>query len=238
MKINIKRFTKDLILRLVFNKIMALLFLRLLLRVHSLAYNFSGRYAGILNSGVHPKHGIMRYKEWFESNIKDDWVILDIGSNTGMMPNHMSQKAKYVYGIEIEPKLVNLAIKNNSKDNIKYICADVVNFDFSTLDSIDCITMSNVLEHIEDRKFFLKTLLNNVSWKNKKFFLIRVPMINRDWISVYKKEIGMEYRLDHTHFIEYTFSGFEKELNDVGINIDSYEIKFGEIYAVCSNKSI
>ena len=61
-------------------------------------------------------------------------------------------------------------------------------------------------------------------------------MINRDWISVYKKEIGIEYRLDHTHFIEYTFSGFETELNDVGIKIESYKIKFGEIYAVCSNK--
>jgi 2-polyprenyl-3-methyl-5-hydroxy-6-metoxy-1,4-benzoquinol methylase len=233
MQINIKRIIKDLILKMVFNKLMAKLFLRLFLRIHSFTYNFSGRYAGILNSGVHPKHSIMKYKEWFVSKIDSNWVILDIGSNTGMLPFRMSQKAKFIYGIEIESRLVKLANKNNYSDNIKYLCADVVDFDFSILNSIDCITMSNVLEHIDERVEFLKILINNVKWTGSKFFLIRVPMLDRDWISVYKKEIGLEFRLDHTHFTEYTFSSFKKELDNAGIKIKDYHIRFGEIYAEC-----
>jgi len=40
-------------------------------------------------------------------------------------------------------------------------------------------------------------------------------MINRDWITLYKKELGVEWRLDKTHYIEYTLESFEKELEKV-----------------------
>jgi hypothetical protein len=42
--------------------------------------------------------------------------------------------------------------------------------------------------------------------------LIRVPVIDRDWIVVIKKELGLEYRLENTHFTEYTFKEFLQEL--------------------------
>ena len=57
-------------------------------------------------------------------------------------------------------------------------------------------------------------------------------MIDRSWITVYKKELGVEYRLDNTHCTEYTFDSFSQELQESGISITSYRIKFGEIYAV------
>jgi len=58
-------------------------------------------------------------------------------------------------------------------------------------------------------------------------------MIDREWIAVYKKELGLEYRLDRTHFTEYTFEQFESELNEANINIVNYHIRWGEIYAIC-----
>ena len=73
---------------------------------------------------------------------------------------------------------------------------------------------------------FLKTL----TYKSSKF-LIRVPMLNRSWIDVYKKELGLEYRLDNTHFIEYTFEGFKEELDEAGLSVLDYSIQFGEIWA-------
>ena len=63
-------------------------------------------------------------------------------------------------------------------------------------------------------------------------FLIRVPMLSRSWIDVYKKELGLEYRLDKTHFIEYTFEGFKEELSRAGLKVLDYSIQFGEIWAV------
>jgi len=55
-------------------------------------------------------------------------------------------------------------------------------------------------------------------------------MINRSWLTLYKKELGSEYRLDLSHFIEYTNETFQKEINIAGLKLISYTIQFGEIW--------
>lgn len=227
---------KNLIKKLIFNKMIAKVLLKPILKFHSLTYQLSGILASNLNDGIHPKHKIMRYKEWFLDNIQKDWVVLDVGCNTGMMPEVMSSKASFVYGIEIEKKHIQVAQNKRQKKNIEFICADATAYDYTPLKPIDCVTLSNVLEHIEFRVEFLGKLISQIKWNNKKRFLIRVPMIDREWIAVYKKELGLEYRLDRTHFTEYTFEQFKNELNQANIEINSYNIKFGEIYAICEAK--
>ena len=91
----------------------------------------------------------------------------------------------------------------------------------------DVVTLSNVLEHIEYRIEFLKRMKKKASK-----LLIRVPMINRDWITLYKKELGMRYYGDRGHFTEYSFDSFERELDEAGLKIEKYNIQFGEIWAV------
>ena len=54
------------------------------------------------NNGIHPKHDIIKYKEWFK-NINSNDVVLDIGS-MGSLPKFLSEKAINVYGIEIEKR--------------------------------------------------------------------------------------------------------------------------------------
>lgn len=63
-------------------------------------------------------------------------------------------------------------------------------------------------------------------------FLIRVPLINRSWLSIYKKELGIEYRLSKSHYIEYTLQSFKNEIESAGFKICSYSIQFGEIWAI------
>ena len=87
--------------------------------------------------------------------------------------------------------------------------------------------MSNVLEHIDKRIDFLKDIK-----RIGKIFLIRVPLINRDWKVILKKNMGVEYRLDKTHFIEYKTESFKQELSEAGYNIISIEKRFGELYAM------
>ena len=99
---------------------------------------------------------------------------------------------------------------------------------FSPSECFDVVVLSNVLEHIEHRIEFLKRIKHLAP-----LFLIRVPMIDRDWITLYKKELGLEWRLDTTHFTEYTFDAFAEELRAVGLEITSHSIQFGEIWAVC-----
>ena len=143
----IKKFIKYLVL----NQLTAKALLLSMLKLHTFLYKWSGVYASILNNSIHPKHRIMRYKEWFLNNIQSDDVVLDVGCNTGMMPEVMSQKAEFVYGIEIEDKYIRVAQSLRKKSNIEYICADATTYDYSSCMPIDIVTLSNVLEHIENR---------------------------------------------------------------------------------------
>ena len=226
---------KSILKHLIMNPFIAKITIRILLCMHSFCYKWSGFMASQLNNGRHPKHEIMKYKEWFQSNIVSNWTILDIGSNDGALPALLSEKAAFVYGIEISPQNIAKAKHYNSKLNIQYFCADATVFNYKECQPIHCITLSNVLEHIENRVSFLKSLVQNVNWADKKDkrFLIRVPMINREWIVLYKKQMRLEYRLDPNHYIEYTYETFEKELKEANIVIKSSKICFGEIYAIC-----
>ena len=56
-------------------------------------------------------------------------------------------------------------------------------------------------------------------------------MINRDWITLYKKELGVEWQLDKTHHTEYTLETFKRELEQAGLSLEKYSIQFGEIWA-------
>ncbi len=226
---------KKLIKNIIFSKTAAKRLIKPLLRCHGLCYKLAGRYGMILNDGVHPKHHILKYKEWFLENIEPGWTIMDIGCNTGMLPFVLSKKAGLVYGIEINQEHVAIAKTQHVRPNIEYICADATTHNYDSCRLIDCVTMSNVLEHIEYRVDFLKKIVHRVKWadENCKRFLFRTPVIDREWIVLYKKELGLDYRLDPTHYIEYTLEQFKEELGQANIVLKKLDIRFGEIYAVC-----
>jgi SAM-dependent methyltransferase len=209
--------------------------LRLVPTLHNKLYDLCGVLAVTTCGGVHPKHRLLRYKEWFLDQIAPEWVVLDIGSNTGAMPALLAEKAQYVYGIEIDPQLSEIAKRINDTTNVEFLTSDATTFDYSSCRPIDCVTLSNVLEHIRDRVGFIRSLLARLPWRdvNHRIFLIRVPTIERDWLAAYKKEVGVEYRLDRTHEIEHTRQELVAELEIAGLTITNFEVRFGEYYAVC-----
>ena len=202
--------------------------LKMILRAHSFTYRWAGRLSHKLEKdGLHPKHRIMNYHKFFVDNISESDTVLDIGCGNGALAYDVAMKAKKVVGIDLSEKNISISKNKFSRENIEYIhgnaLTDLPNEQF------DVIILSNVLEHIDKRVEFL-TSLKNLAPK----FLIRVPMLNRSWIDIYKKELGLEYRLDKTHFIEYTFEGFKEELNRTGLKVLDYSVQFGEIWAVVS----
>ena len=62
-------------------------------------------------------------------------------------------------------------------------------------------------------------------------------MIDRSWLVLYKKELGIEYRLDKTHYIEYTIDDFKRELEDAELELVDFSIRFGEIWAIARVRS-
>lgn len=212
------------------NKFSAKLLLRPLLRLDQFIYFLIGQYSTLNNGGVHPKHKIIKYQEWFCENLDKNWSVLDVGSNAGLMSLIMSKSVKKVYGIEINHKLHQKALLIK-KENLDFINADATQFDYSNIEQINCVTLSNVLEHIEDRVGFLTALINKINWVSQPYFLIRVPMINRHWVVILKKQMDIDYRLDPTHFIEFTEETFVEEVHASGLKVIDLNIRWGEIYA-------
>lgn len=198
--------------------------LKLLARVHNTSYHFISFFAS--HTGIHPKHDIINYRQFFRDNITQDDTILDIGSSNGELSYDVAKKAKKVVGIELLPERVAHAQKTYpDQQNLSFVVGDATTYPFT--ETFDAIVLSNTLEHIEDRVAFLKKLAQRAPK-----ILIRVPMITRDWVSVYKKQEGFEYRLDDTHYIEYDHDTFASEMNDAELTIVASHVKFGELYAI------
>jgi 2-polyprenyl-3-methyl-5-hydroxy-6-metoxy-1,4-benzoquinol methylase len=197
--------------------------LQILVKLHNASYHWISFFAA--HEGPHPKHEIQQYHQFFLDNISPTDQVLDIGSGTGSVAFDIATKARKVTGIDILEANVRGAKKQYSRSNLEFIYGDATTFTFT--ETFDAITLSNVLEHIENRERFLKDIK-----KLAPKLLIRVPLITRDWISVWKKNEGFSYRLDDTHFIEYTEEGFAEEMRSAGLKIESSYVKFGEFYAV------
>lgn len=198
---------------------------KILIWINSFSYRLIGIFVIKENKGIHPKHKILNYHDFFIKNITENDSVLDIGCGNGACTWSISQKAKKVVGIDMSVKNINLAKKKFSNDNLEFIVGDAVSYKF--MEKFDVIVLSNVLEHIEKRVEFLKKI-KRLAPK----ILIRVPLVTRDWLSVYKKEKGFEYRLDKTHYIEYTEENFGKEMKVAGLEIEKQYVKFGELYSV------
>lgn len=202
-----------------------------LLSLHSRLYRLISLFSVIANDGVHPKHKYLKYYDWFCSHIGDDDVILDIGCNTCDLLYAMSFKCKKAYGIEISKRHVDAALARQLPSKVKVIHADATKFNYRSLDYINCVTLSNVLEHIESREEFLEMLVLGLSVdENPIRFLIRVPLIEREWLAHYKFDLGLDWKLDSTHFIEYTEDSISRELIASGLEILSYKTRYGEAY--------
>lgn len=152
-----------------------------------------------------------------------------MGSGTGDLSYEISKIAKKVIGIEILKHKFNYSRNKFKNKNLQFIYGDATIFDFKKLgiSKFDKVVLSNVLEHIDRRPEFLKSI-SRVS----DIILLRVPLITRDWLAVYKKENGYYYKLDPTHFTEYTVEQVHDEAKKAGFRVKTYYTQFGEFYGV------
>ena len=186
--------------------------LRLLLSLDNRLHSLISKYSVKFENGLHPKHRLTKYHNFFLENVDSSDTVLDIGCGNGYNSSKLAEKAAKITGIDIDTENIKLAKEKYQLDNILYIKGDATSYLFN--EKFDVIILSNVLEHIKNRVKFLKKVKN----LGKKI-LIRVPLLEREWKVLYKKEFGVEYRLDKTHAIEYTFIGFQEELKIAGLRM-------------------
>lgn len=197
--------------------------IRLLVRTHNWSYRMIGFFAS--HGGQHPKHQIQNYHDFFVKNVEPHHTVLDVGTGRGDVAFDVACRARHVTGIDSSLQNIAQARQRYQRPNLEFFLGDATTYDFGQ--PYDVIVLSNVLEHIEQRVEFLRKLSALAPT-----LLIRVPLITRDWISVYKKNEGFEYRLDDTHHIEYDEATFRDELRQANLDIAQQAVTFGELYAV------
>jgi ubiquinone/menaquinone biosynthesis C-methylase UbiE len=202
--------------------------LRLMFAVDTNLNTLEGEAAKDYDQGVHPKHRLIKYSRFFVEKIKDGDKILDIGCGNGFLDNAVVEKRTkcHITGIDFSQKNINYCRKHYPHPNLNFVCADALKY--KSKEKIDVIIFSNVMEHIQDRINFLKSAQKHIAPKR---WLIRVPLYERDWRVPLMEELKVDYRLDKTHFTEYTQEQFAKEVNAAGLTIKAMEVHWGEIWS-------
>lgn len=185
-------------------------------------------------NGIHPRHKLINYKHFFVENLKPAERILDIGSGIGLLSYEVASKVPdaIVTGIEIDKENVEQARKHYIHPNLTFVQGDALK-DLPD-NKFDVVILSNVLEHIENRTDFLKDIVFKI---NPSRLLIRVPLFEREWRTALKKELGVDYRLDESHFIEYSTETYLEELHLANLRPTYIEYRWGEIWSVVSPSS-
>jgi ubiquinone/menaquinone biosynthesis C-methylase UbiE len=184
----------------------------------------------VYDDGEHPKHRLMKYHDFFISNIPDGSRVLDIGCGYGAVARSIAKNVKNVMvtGIENNKERFEQAELGNKLENLNFIYGDALKLESN--EDWDVVVMSNVLEHIDNRIDFLKKI---IALMVPELILIRVPLFERTWEVPMRKELNINYYSDSTHFIEHTITEFEQEITNSGLKIDNVQYIWGEIWAKC-----
>ena len=117
--------------------------------------------------------------------------ILDVGCGGGLLSEPMTRLGANVVGLDASGKNINVAkihaLKNNLK--IKYLCASPENY--KTTNKFDVILNMEIIEHVEDVDFFLKSCSKLL----KKNGIMFVATLNKTLKSYLFAILGAEYVL-------------------------------------------
>jgi SAM-dependent methyltransferase len=181
--------------------------------------------------GEHPKHRLMRYHDFFVDNIPAGSRVLDVGCGYGAVARSIASRVPgtTVVGIDFDETRIAQAQAADNPPNLRFVLGDAL---------VDLpegpwtvVLLSNVLEHIEKRVDFLRRL---IAVTGAETVLIRVPLFERHWHLPMRKELGIGYFSDSTHYIEHTLDEFAAETASAGMVIIRQEIRWGEIWSVCA----
>ena len=117
--------------------------------------------------------------------------ILDIGCGGGLLSEPMSRLGAEVVGIDASEKNINVAKLHAKKNNldIKYLCTSPEKFKINN--KFDVILNMEIVEHVEDVNFFLKSCSKLL----KKNGIMFVATLNKTLKSYIFAIIGAEYIL-------------------------------------------
>ena len=150
--------------------------------------------------------------------------ILDVGCGGGLLSEPMTRLGANVVGLDASGKNINVAkihaLKNNLK--IKYLCASPENY--KTTNKFDVILNMEIIEHVEDVDFFLKSCSKLL----KKNGIMFVATLNKTLKSYLFAILGAEYVLRWLPIGTHEWDKFVKPEELIKI-LEKYNLNLDEI---------
>lgn len=209
--------------------------LKFLFRVDQRLYTLQGDRAIAYGDGVHPKHRLIQYHDFFISHIQEGDRVLDVGCGIGAVAYDVARQtaASAVVGIDRDAKKLAQAKRRYAHPRLTFLEGDALT---ALPDQrFGVVILSNVLEHLEDRVGFLRRLLERIQPTR---VLIRVPAFERDWRVALKHELGVGYYLDPTHCIEHRVDELTGELAQAGLTLRQSVARWGELWMVAEAAAV
>jgi len=201
--------------------------LRELLQMETDLHGLIDETAVAYGRGVHVKQRLMQYHDFFVERIRAGERVLDVGCGYGAVAHSIADRAgAEVVGIDLDPANVASARRMFPHPRLLFVQGEAPR-DVPE-ERFDVIVASNVLEHIGGRRDFLTEMQRR---SQPARWLIRVPMIDRDWRVPLRQELGLFHFCDPTHFVEYTRETFAAEMRAAGFVVIDQQINWGEIWA-------
>ncbi|MDD5098359.1 MAG: class I SAM-dependent methyltransferase [Candidatus Pacebacteria bacterium] len=157
----------------------------------------------------------VRIKTLETSLIEKDSVVLDVCCGTGDQSFYYAQRSNHVFGIDIDPNMINLAGKSRKKDNNPiFIIADASNLPFKD-NYFDLVSICLAL-HEKNEELRIKVLseIKRVAKKDGTIIIVdyNVPLPNNP-LSLFIKIIEFFAGKDHFEcFNNYIKSGGIEEI--------------------------
>jgi SAM-dependent methyltransferase len=203
--------------------------LRWLCRLDNALYRATSLAAVRYDGGLHVKHRLTRYHDFFVERVDPGARVLDVGCGLGALAADLARlRDARVTGVDFDAATIEAARRRWQDPRLTFRVADARQLPG---ERFDVVVLSNVLEHLDDRVAFLREVTERTGARR---VLVRVPLFDRDWRVPLKRELGVEFRLDPTHRTEYTLAEFEDEIAKAGLVVTERQVQWGEIWATCA----
>jgi SAM-dependent methyltransferase len=197
------------------------------LRLYDDTYAAVDRAAIAYDDGVHAKHRLTRYHDFFVERVRPGERVLDIGSGKGELAADLVERAgATVVGIDHDPHHLAFARAHFAGERLRFEAGDAL--EGLPAGHFDVVVLSNVLEHIAERAVLLRRV---VAEATPRTVLVRVPVLARDWTVPLREEVGLPHFSDPDHEVEYDPDSFRAELAAAGLEVTELVLAWGEIWA-------
>jgi SAM-dependent methyltransferase len=183
-----------------------------------------------LDDGVHAKHRLTGYHDFFVEHVRSDERVLDVGCGKGELAYDVAARTgAEVTGLDVDAAKLAFARQRFHAPGLEFVEGDALVWEPD--EPYDVVILSNVLEHIAPRVDLLRRLRETTGAQR---FLIRVPSAERDWIVPLRRELGLSHFSDPTHETEYTEASLNAELAAAGLVPSDLVQRWGELWVVAS----